>query len=245
MNRDNTSPLTDALRTAMDQEAQATNLLLEQVTQQAKSDGAYKQLLAKEPEKAVQEAVQKLPEEQRRAIGDQQVEKVAARVADLANALSSVLPEIDVDQVQQLVFGTIEDARRSFRLSLWLTQFLFYVGLAMVVGAFITAIVVDPRSVAALIFGAAGVSGVITSLVLNPLDRVQNAAGNLVQLEIAFLSYYKILYTLHRPPGELGHKEAVAISREIRTITDDVLSAIDRHIERRGTEKPASGGAGE
>lgn len=234
MTNNTSSPLADVLRTAIEQEDRATSMLLEQVAQQARADESFKRHLAKEPEKAIQDVAQRLPEADRKAIGEKQVAQVAEVVR--AGISSSVLPEIDVEKVQDLVFGTIEDARHSFKLSLRLTQFLFYAGLAMVAVAFIVMVLYQTDKVPSLIFGAVGVSGVVTSLLLNPLDRVQNAAGNLIQLEMAFLSYYKILYLFHRPPGESNVKDAIKLSQEMRTISEDVIALIEEYCEYRGDE---------
>jgi hypothetical protein len=223
-------PLAAVLDTAIEQENRVTGLLLEEVAQQARTDASFRQRLAKEPEQAIQEIAAKLPEADRKVIGEKQV----ARVAEVVRAgSSSVLPEIDVEKVQDLVFGTIGDARHSFKLSLRLTQVLFYSGLVMVAVAFIVMVLYQTDKVPSLIFGAVGVSGVVTSLVLNPLDRVQNAAGNLIQLEIAFLSYYKVLYLFNRPPRELSVKDAIKVSREIQTISEDVVASIEKYCEYR------------
>lgn len=222
------NPLADSLEIAIEQQDRATRLLLQQVAQQARGDSAFKQRLVREPEKAVREVAEKLPEAERKALGDKQVGNVTEVVEAVS---SSILPEIDAKKVEGIVLGTIEDARRSFTLSLRLTQILFYAGLVMVGIAFLVAVFSQTDQVPSLIFGAVGVSGVFTSLLLNPLDRVQNAAANLIQLEISFLSYYKLLYLFHYPANELSVKDSIKIGQEMQQISLNIVAAIQNYCE--------------
>lgn len=225
----------DLLNVALDQEAQARQLLFEGVADRARTDESFRQRLAVEPEKAVREVVESLPSEQRSSVD----EKVISDTTEKVQALSKALPGFKEKEVSDLVFTTIEDARCSFNLSLRLTQVLFYAGLVMVVATFITALFVDPAQLPVLIFGGgSGILGVITALLINPIDRVQNAAGNLVQLEIAFLSYYKQLSLLTLPSGHQSSEATIQYAGEVRQAMTETVALIEAYCEYRGGKSP-------
>lgn len=182
----------DAVDVAREQETQARLLLWERVSEKAITDEKFRCLLAEDPKRAIEQEAGTLQDD-----SGQQVSVapgVVEAVAEKARATySSVVPGVESKKVEELIFSTIEDIRRSFNLTLKLSQVLFYAGLLMMITAFITALA-GGEKIISLLFGSGGmVSVLISSLITSPLDRVQNAAGNLVQLQMAYLAYYKQL----------------------------------------------------
>ena len=225
----------DLLKTAVDQEAQARQILIDGVTERARSSEDFRQLFKKEPEKAVRTVAESLPSEQRQSLDD----KAISDTAEKLKAISEALPGIKEEDVSRLVFTTIDDTRKSFVLSLRLSQILFFAGLVMIALTFIALLFMNDERLGVLVFGGgSGFLGVISSLLINPIDRVQNAAGNLVQLEIAYLSYYKQLTMLNPIEGHNTPKDIVYISREVRKAMEESIELIEKYCEyQRGSNK--------
>ena len=227
----------DLVLEALDQEKRAKRaqrLLFDEVAIRAKSDEAFRQRLSSTPEDAVREVYDSLPTEQRQLTKNK--DEIIKNTAEKAQVLSRVLPGIDKDRVENLVFQTIEDTRRSFTLSLQLTQILFYAGLVIIAVTFITVLLVDTQELIALIFGGGtGVAAIVTSLLINPIDRVQNAAGNLVQIEIAFLSYYKQLSLLVTPTNATID-DTIKYVKEVGKTMEKSLILIEKYCEYRTKE---------
>jgi hypothetical protein len=91
-----------------------------------------------------------------------------------------------------LLNAAVAQATSGFKIITWLNILLFALGLVMIgIGFFSSR---GTNNVAEFmigggIFSALGVIGVISSFLTNPLDRIQNAVANLVQVETAFLGY--------------------------------------------------------
>jgi hypothetical protein len=222
----------DLLLAAMMQEEHAKQVLLQNLGERAQSSEAFRQRLKDEPEKVVREVAASLPSEQKKNLSEQAISDTTSKVKAL---MSEALPGIREDEVARLVFGTISDARKSFNLSLHLTQILFFTGLIMIGATFVTLLIFDQEDLQVLLFGGgSGFLGVVTALLINPIDRVQNAAGNLVQLEIAFLSYYKQLTMLRLTPDNPRPKDIIAYSAEVRNAMRESVEFIERFCEYRG-----------
>ena len=67
---------------------------------------------------------------------------------------------------------------------------------------------------------------------MNPLDRIRNAAANLVQVQVAYLSYYKQLTMLGGDNRELMTLEtAVRYSEELRKGAVETIEAVQKIVE--------------
>ncbi len=95
------------------------------------------------------------------------------------------------EEAAAILREAVSEARRTLRLLQGLNIITFLVGMIIVVGGLATALLNETASsrVLGVLAGIGGLAGVITLLVQNPLDRIQNAMSNLVQLETAFTSF--------------------------------------------------------
>jgi len=231
--------LAGAAHLAASQEEQTRQLLWQHIQHKAVVDRTFREQLAENPREVVASEAEQMvdPSGHKVQIGTAVVEKIAEQAEE---TFSSVVPEIAAKRVEQLIFGTIEDIRTSFKITLLLSQVLFYSGLLMTIAAFVAGLS-GGEKMTALLFGAGGVgSMLISSLVLSPLDRVQNAAGNLVQLQMAYLAYYKQLYLLGGTGGKsLAKDDAVGYAREIDRAAISLISSVQTYIERNGSSRVA------
>ncbi len=214
---------------ARDQEVTARLLLWDQISDKAAMDEGYRKQLVANPEAVVSREAGALAGGASDAVSKDTVEKLAEKAR---KTFSSVVPQIAQDRVENLIFGTIEDMRTSFKLTLRLSQVLFYAGLAMVAASFVFALLRGERMIT-LLFSAGGLASILlSSLVLSPLNRVQDAAGDLVQLQMAYLAYYKQLYLLGSGSDPLPKADAIEFAREIDRAAISLIMSVQNQVER-------------
>jgi hypothetical protein len=225
----------DLLERAMAQEAQARQLLLDEVTYRASKDPEFRQLVVQQPDKAVRQVVKDLPSEKRGAVNERTINDTTEKI----RSLSPVLPGLKEEKVEHMVFTTIDDTRHSYKISLRLTQVLFYSGLVMIAVTFLSLFFLKSDQLAVIIFGGgSGFLGVVTALLVNPIDRVQNVAGNLVQLEIVFLSYYKQITMLSLPANLCDDpKVVVQYSHEVRQAMEQAVAQIESFCKHQANNQ--------
>jgi hypothetical protein len=235
---DPASAFEQANKIAREQESQARLLLWDVVSEKAASDEKYRRQLAENPEQVIRQEASALPGKagQQIDVSQETIDKLAEKAR---NTYSIVVPQIGQNKVEELIFGTIEDMRTSFKLTLRLSQVLFYAGLGMVVTAFVVALA-GGQELITLLFGASGmVSMLISSLVLSPLNRVQTAACDLVQLQMAYLAYYKQLYLLGSGNEPLPKADAIDFAREIDRAAASLIYLVQSKGEKKSNQTMA------
>ena len=204
------------------------------MSEKASLDENFRKELATNPERAIEIEAKQISDLQGTEVTPSVVAKVTERVRQ---TYSSIVPDLATDRVEELIFGTIKDVKRAYSITLLLSQVLFYAGLAMVVAAFIVGLSSGEKLIS-LFFGTGGIASMlISSLVVSPLDRVQNAAGNLVQLQMAYLSYYKQLYLLGGNNAAVTRDDALAYSKEIDRVTLSLMGSVKSYVERNSEAK--------
>lgn len=228
-----------------EEEDREAKLLAGQLTLKAAADPQFRQELQIRPKSVIQREAEALSI------------KPSARVVDaVGRTFSAAVPGADTEKViQKLIFGTIDDMRKSFNLTLQLSRWLFFAGLLMVVGAFIAALASN-KFWAVGVSGGSGALSLLLSAVMNPLDRIRSAAGNLAQVQASYLAFYKQLYILGAATETLSRDDAVSFSQELRkaatAMVETVGTALDkggggrdnRHDFQRGAEAPHGGNGG-
>ncbi len=93
-------------------------------------------------------------------------------------------------QASNILEGAVSQAKRTLWLLQGLNVIVFMVGmLILLVGLYVTFFTEDNGRVAGALASVGGLAGIITILIKNPLNRIQNAMAKLVQLETAFTSF--------------------------------------------------------
>jgi HEAT repeat protein len=87
--------------------------------------------------------------------------------------------------------GAVDDAKSTLKLLQNLNLAVFVVGMILLTGGVLSSIFMQDVATRLLgaLAGIGGLAGVIVQLINNPLDRIQNAMANLVQIETAFTSF--------------------------------------------------------
>lgn len=229
-------------KSASSQREQAKAKLMEQVLEKAKTDDQFRQAFRDNPREAIDREANKLTDESGKPVlvATEDYEEAIKKVNNVV--YSEAWRDLKMEDVQEMIFGTIKDIRKSFRLTLILSQVLFYSGLTMVVVAFVVALVSGEKMVS-LLFGAGGVGSVlISSLVTSPLNRVQSAAGDLVQLQMAYMAYYRLLILFGKESNLITVNDTILYARELNEATVTLIQSIEENIEKnnkvRKNKKP-------
>jgi hypothetical protein len=228
MTHDFLSDLQEAGRIAGEQEAQAKQLLIETVDARATDDPAFRRALAADPEKALNEEARKVGAN----VSPQLIDKVSKKYSTAIYGASE-------DDVKSLMFDTLNNLRTSFERTVLLSQVLFFTGLLMTAAAFLVALLSNGKELIAGIFGGGGIVTLITYAVMNPLDRIRNAAANLVQVQIAYVSYYKQLTMLGGGDRErMTLEDTVRYSKELRIGAVETIAAVQKIVDTTKSYDP-------
>ncbi|MBC8097680.1 MAG: hypothetical protein H7Y43_17910 [Akkermansiaceae bacterium] len=215
------SDLLEAGRVAGEQETEAKKLLVETVDARVKEDPAFRRSMAANPERALQEEARK--------VGAEVSPELIAKAKEKYSTAIYGATEADV---KTLVFETLENLKTSFTRTVILSQVLFFTGLVMTLASFLVALLAKEKELIAGIFGGGGILTLITYAVMNPLDRIRNAAANLVQVQIAYLSYYKQLTMLGGGDRErMTLDETVRYSKELREGAVETIKAVQGIVD--------------
>ena len=88
-------------------------------------------------------------------------------------------------------------------------------------------------------FGGGGIVTVISYAIMNPLDRIRNAAANLVQIQIAYVSYCKQLNMLDSSiKDHISPADAVKFSSELRKGAIETIVAVQGIVGKVAERKP-------
>jgi hypothetical protein len=94
----------------------------------------------------------------------------------------------------------------------------------------------NANSTSVAVSGGSGALSLLLSAVMNPLDRIRSAAGNLVQIQAAYLAFYKQLTILGGSGDSLRREEIIAYAQEIREASSGLAKTITGALE--GTRAP-------
>ena len=151
------------------------------VAQRASWDPDFMRILVQHPVEAVQKVEQGLKEDE--------AKEIAFKAAELISALPG-------SEIIKLVKELFVNATNAFKLTIRLSQILFYVGISILIGALAFEIVgrvlgnTSWQDVATTgVIGAVGIGSIVSSFILRPLENIQNSVGNLSQIQIGFLSF--------------------------------------------------------
>lgn len=95
------------------------------------------------------------------------------------------------EDAAKILSGAVNDAKNTLNLLQKMNIAVFLVGIILLVAGVLTSLLSQDAATRLVggLTGIGGLAGVIVQLIRNPLDRIQNAMANLVQLETAFTSF--------------------------------------------------------
>jgi hypothetical protein len=95
------------------------------------------------------------------------------------------------EEAAQILAHAVSDARQTLGVLRWLNIIVFIVGILLLLTGIATALIsqeLGTRVMGALA-GLGGLATILVEMINSPLDRIQNAMANLVQIETAFTSF--------------------------------------------------------
>lgn len=95
------------------------------------------------------------------------------------------------EEAAQILAHAVDDARQTLRVLRWLNIIVFIVGILLLLTGTITAVINQELATRVIggLAGLGGLTGIMVEMINSPLDRIQNAMANLVQIETAFTSF--------------------------------------------------------
>lgn len=211
-----------------DQEAAKNEaLLVGQLTLKAAKDARFREELQAEPTSVIKREAASLSIEANERVVDA-----------VGKAFSAAIPGADTGKVQELIFETVDDMRRSFKMTLELSRWLFFAGLGMVALAFCAALFSD-KLWAIGVSGGGGALSLLLAATMNPLDRIRGAAANLAQVQAAYLAFYKQLYILGTTTETLNRADAISFSEELRKAANAMVESVSAALEKGAAEASA------
>ena len=165
-------------REAHGQEERAKDLLLTRLTLKAANDPNFQRELRDDPDAVV-----------RREAKELDIKPSKSLIEAAGKAATAAIPGLEQARVQTLVFTAILGgcfASFAVRALMELSRWLFFAGILLVMVAFVAGLF-NASSSSVAVSGGSGALGLLLSAVMNPLDRIRNAGGNLVQIQAAYL----------------------------------------------------------
>lgn len=165
------------------------------------------------------------------------------------------------DQAATILEGSIAESKRTLRILQILNTAVFFVGLILlIVGIYYS---MQGQSQASRVAGAlsalGGFTGMIVLLIRDPLERIQNAMANLVQVETAFTSFIwelnlngTYIQSLYVKNGRLENKEIMDTANRIENAMELTMNLVSIYtkeelphlVTRINRLVPAAGGVG-
>ncbi|HLW69977.1 MAG TPA: hypothetical protein VKS22_05085 [Candidatus Binataceae bacterium] len=149
------------------------------------------------------------------------------------------------EKALDVVKTTFDRAAGTFSTITWMNRLMFGVGIALFVYAAILAASTRTQ-VYSLLFGGLGAASFITLFMRDPIERIQRALANLVQVQVVFMTYFdqvswwEALASI--PKGNQPDPERIErASAGLQQRTIDALELLHRFVEESkrppGTKK--------
>jgi hypothetical protein len=125
--------------------------------------------------------------------GRQALNVLVDRRVDVLNQAGSRVKDFD-GQALTIFESTIEEAKRGFTISLWMSGTIFFIGVILLGISIYLMLRPDPtmsQQIFGIGGGLAGLGSILAMFYKGPMERIELAVANLVQTEIAFLGYIR------------------------------------------------------
>jgi hypothetical protein len=93
------------------------------------------------------------------------------------------------DKARKVMEDTFDNAAHTYRSVTVMNQVMFVVGIGLFIFAALYAVFANEKAYS-LLFGGMGVVSFVAMFILGPIDKTQKALSNLVQVEVAFMTYF-------------------------------------------------------
>lgn len=139
-----------------------------------------------------------------------------------------IVPGFNAENLQALVKGTIENASSSLDRSARVHKLLLIFGGILVAAAFVVASI--KGSWEAVTFGGLGLTGIVASLITNPLKSIASTSRRLVQIQVAYIGFLKVIDTQASLPIQ-DEKCVESRTKSINEAIRNVLETLEKHAQ--------------
>jgi hypothetical protein len=143
-------------------------------------------------------------------------------------------------EARKFLDDLIDQAKNTLNWIKWMNLAVFTVGLVIVCTAVTVSLLSDNLGtrIAAAISGIGGLAGVITCLVKDPLNRIQNSMSNLAQTETAFYNFMwdldvsdTYIQSQYVAKGILSDEDIAKTIKRIDTVSCSTIELLESYIE--------------
>ncbi|MDF1565431.1 MAG: hypothetical protein P1V51_20510 [Deltaproteobacteria bacterium] len=208
--------------------------------ERAARDPLFLDKLISDRQAALEEVFEEIPGDDgtERPVGAEKKEVFAKTGTYLSTA-----PIFKRAEMEKPVGQLIDDSRTAYLRTIVQSQALFWVGVLIAVvtvgvelWGVLTGVAWGPLLTGGLFGGGLGLGFVYTAFIKRPLDQLQNAVGNLAQIQIAFLGYLDQVAVLMAQVAQGSLDEATRISDALGQAAEDTAARIERYCEYRGND---------
>jgi hypothetical protein len=137
--------------------------------------------------------------------------------------------------INDLFHRTLDHAASTYKLITRMSSIMFGVGIALVVFAALYGTLGDSTALAA-VFGGLGVTTFVAVFVAGPLDDAQTALSNLLQGEVAFMTFFEQIrmlanYAWDRETGTLDCEKAERASLLLQRRLSEEMRLLQTYLE--------------
>jgi ABC-type multidrug transport system fused ATPase/permease subunit len=146
------------------------------------------------------------------------------------------------DKAYKVVEQTFDHAAQTYRAITWMTKIMFGLGIGLFLFSALYAVYAHEK-IYSLLFGGLGTASFIAFFILGPIDKAQKALSNLVQVEIAFMSYFdqiswwEVVAGLPKgnsPGPDPANIEKASLALQERSSA--IIQMLQRYVEDQGTD---------
>ena len=132
---------------------------------------------------------------------------------------------------RELLQETLYSAKQTFRNIIIMSNVTFALGIIFLAVSAISSLVL--RLEISFVFGGLGGASFIAFFIFRPIDSVQNAIPNLMQAEVALITYFDQLHFWAPFASSDDFEQRKVASQRLQDITSSTMQLLERYLEKR------------
>ncbi len=131
----------------------------------------------------------------------------------------------------ELLQDAIKSAKQTFRNIIIMSNITFSLGIIFLVVSAISSLVL--RLEISFVFGGLGGTSFVAFFISRPINSVQNAISNLMQAEVALITYFDQLHFWAPFASSDDFKQRKIASQKLQDITSSTMQLLERYLEKK------------
>jgi len=146
-----------------------------------------------------------------------------------------VISGVSMQALPVVIRKTLERTTASLALYKWINFAIIVVGLILVLGSAIYA-VIEGSNTGSIAFGGMGLAGIITSLITNPTSSIGKTSRQMIQLQISYFGFFKLIDILKNTKAN-NIDEMVTKSKRLEEVTCSLQESLCKHFDTQKENK--------